>query len=64
MSKHPARRAEPGTQISFTKADGTAVVLSANADGRVVIHDDEEEAQAADLPIYEDKPAAPAKEGD
>jgi hypothetical protein len=63
MSKHPARQAEPGTEISFTRADGTARTLIANAEGRVVIHDDEDEAQAVDLPIFEEKPAAPAKGG-
>jgi hypothetical protein len=60
--EHPARQAEPGTEISFTDSTGVPRVVKADAHGRVVVHDEEEAAQTADLPLFRDKPAAPAKE--
>lgn len=72
MSKHPARKAEPGTEVSWTGNDGSSRLLRADTDGRVVIHDDEDDAMAdasgftvIELPAAPAKllPAAPAKEG-
>jgi hypothetical protein len=54
----PARRAEPGAEISWTTAEGTARILTADANGRIIIHDQQEADATADLPDFkEPKPA-------
>lgn len=57
----PDRKAAPGTEVSWTDAEGSSRRLVASSTGRVPIGDeiDEAEAKASRMPIFpRGKPAA------